>query len=82
MNDANDAVERAVGDLSQRDDRVKSVRSAAVSASEARNHGVSAARGAILYFVDDDVEVPPGVVTALLDAYERHPGARGTESGR
>jgi len=74
-NDASEAVERTVDDLSKRDDRVKTVRSPGVSASEARNYGVSAARGAILYFVDDDVEAPPGAVAALLDTCERHPGA-------
>ena len=39
---------------------------AGVSASQARNVGVAAALAPVLYFLDDDVEVPEGGVEALL----------------
>jgi glycosyltransferase involved in cell wall biosynthesis len=38
----------------------------------ARNTGVAAARGGIIAFTDDDVEVAPEWAAALLDVFERH----------
>jgi GT2 family glycosyltransferase len=42
----------------------------------ARNTGVSNTRGELVVFVDDDVEVSPGWLQALLVAAREHPGAQ------
>ncbi len=75
LNDASSAVEDSVDACAARDERIHKVRSGPVSASEARNHGVAAARAPVLYFLDDDVEVPPGGVAAVLDVYAAYPDA-------
>lgn len=41
----------------------------------ARNAGVGATRGELVAFVDDDVEVPPGWLRALVEGAGRHPEA-------
>jgi glycosyltransferase involved in cell wall biosynthesis len=41
----------------------------------ARNTGVARSRGALVVFVDDDVEVAPGWLQALLDGAGRYPEA-------
>ena len=43
-------------------------------AGAARAAGVASARGEILLFVDDDIEVPPDFVDAHLRRQEEHPG--------
>lgn len=43
------------------------------TASQARNHGVAAARADLLYFIDDDVIVPPDTLAALERAFADHP---------
>jgi GT2 family glycosyltransferase len=40
--------------------------------SHALNHGIRLARGELLAFTDDDVEVAPNWVQAILDFYARH----------
>jgi hypothetical protein len=40
----------------------------------ARNTGVACTTGELVVFVDDDVEVAPGWLQALLDAAREHPG--------
>ena len=42
----------------------------------ARNTGVAHSHGELVVFVDDDVEVRPGWLRALLDAAREHPGAQ------
>jgi GT2 family glycosyltransferase len=42
----------------------------------ARNTGVAHSRGELLVFVDDDVEVAPGWLRALLSAAREYPGAQ------
>jgi GT2 family glycosyltransferase len=42
----------------------------------ARNTGVACSRGALVVFVDDDVEVCPGWLEALLCAAREHPAAQ------
>lgn len=42
---------------------------------EARNRLVSHARGRILYFLDDDVEVPAGFADRALEKFRRHASA-------
>jgi GT2 family glycosyltransferase len=42
----------------------------------ARNTGVAGSRGELLVFVDDDVEVRPGWLAALLRAAREHPDAQ------
>ena len=41
--------------------------------AQARNTGAKAARGAILLFLDDDIEPSPGLIAAHLDAADRSP---------
>jgi hypothetical protein len=41
----------------------------------ARNTGIAVTRGALICFVDDDVEAPAGWLGALLDGARRHPDA-------
>src|SRR5688500_5054893 len=57
LNDASAAVEETVRARASGDPRMRVIRASA-SASEARNYGVNVARASILYFLDDDVQVP------------------------
>ncbi len=43
-----------------------------VTVSQARNHGVAAARAEVLYFIDDDVIVPPDTLAELERAFAAH----------
>lgn len=43
--------------------------------SNARNRGVSAARGAYICWTDDDVEIDANWLSAYVQAFERHPDA-------
>ena len=43
------------------------------SSARARNAGIERARGDCLFFVDDDVELPPDYVRAALDGFRDHP---------
>src|SRR5204862_6920845 len=45
--------------------------------SNARNRGVAEARGELVLWTDDDVQVDPGWLAALADGAARHPGAAG-----
>jgi succinoglycan biosynthesis protein ExoA len=72
LNDATGEVAAVVERAAGRDPRVRSVTSSGVSASEARNYGVAAARGPVLHFVDDDVEVPPDTAGKLLALFSAH----------
>ena len=74
LNDAGRETELVAEEHAAADSRVKLLRCARVSASEARNQGVALARGDLLYFLDDDVEVPPSGVAALLRVYGSRPG--------
>jgi succinoglycan biosynthesis protein ExoA len=71
----NDASAEVVQLIEQRasDPRLCLVTCSAATASEARNEAVAVATAPILYFLDDDVEVPPDGVASVLDAFERHP---------
>ncbi len=43
--------------------------------SRARNRAIAEARGELLIWIDDDVQVEPGWLAAYLDASRRHPDA-------
>jgi GT2 family glycosyltransferase len=43
-----------------------------ITVSQARNHGVAAARAKALYFIDDDVIVPPDTLAELARAFAEH----------
>lgn len=41
----------------------------------ARNNGVAASIGELLIFLDDDMEVTPGYINAMVDEYNKNPSA-------
>jgi len=45
--------------------------------AKARNAGIKAAKGEIIFFTDDDCVVPPEWMETLLDAYRRYPDIAG-----
>lgn len=57
--------------------RVRSLREARQGLAFARNAGLAAARGDVLAFTDDDVEVEPGWITGILAACAAHPEVDG-----
>jgi len=67
---------RAVTDLvaARESSRVRRIDlPAGTTASEARNQGVTAARADVLYFIDDDVIVPPSALAEVVRAFAEHP---------
>lgn len=72
LNGATPRIEQMIRRLAADDQRVRLVTCAPCTASEARNVGLSAAHGAVLYFIDDDVEVPPHGLRAVLDVFAAH----------
>jgi glycosyltransferase involved in cell wall biosynthesis len=54
---------------------VSVVRQEAAGLNAARNEGVRCARGDPVCFVDDDVDVPPGWLRAMVDGFRRYPEA-------
>jgi glycosyltransferase involved in cell wall biosynthesis len=54
---------------------VSRLRQEASGAAAARNRGASHARGTLLVFLDDDIELSPGAIEALTDAHGRFPRA-------
>lgn len=73
LNGASADVERSVEARAAHDSRLRLVTISKTSASEARNTGVAASSGAVLYFLDDDVEVPPGGIRAVARTLQEHP---------
>jgi GT2 family glycosyltransferase len=73
LNGATAAVERVVVDCANADPRVRIVRSGPTTASEARNAGIEIANGGLIYFLDDDVEVPPDGFAVALRVFAEHP---------
>ncbi|HEV3212301.1 MAG TPA: glycosyltransferase [Acidimicrobiales bacterium] len=63
---------RDVGDA-----RVRVVRTEGVGPSRARNRGIEEARGAIVAFTDDDVEVDEGWLAAACDVLDASPDVAG-----
>jgi len=51
------------------------IRQSNAGPASARNRGFRAASGDIVLFVDDDIEVPPGLVAAHVAAHRQHPGS-------
>jgi len=66
-----DVTELVTARLSERVSRIEL--GPGVSPSQARNHGVAAARGRVLYFLDDDVLVPPHLIAELNRTFAEHP---------
>ena len=62
------ATERSRGDP-----RVQVARCRGLSPSAARNVGAGQARAEVLYFLDDDVEIPPHALSELLETFAAHP---------
>jgi GT2 family glycosyltransferase len=69
-----DATERMVGKEFASDPRVRYLREPCPGASRARNLGVSAARGEVVAFTDDDAAVDPGWLSALIAGFDLAPG--------
>jgi len=55
------------------DDRLTYVHLDRIGLSHAYNHGISLTKAPLLAFTDDDCIAPPGWLTAIEDAFERHP---------
>lgn len=55
--------------------RVRYLRQEPLGLNAARNHGICEARGDIIVFTDDDVELPPGWLRAYAAAVAAHPAA-------
>jgi len=68
-----DRTERAVADLSAKDARVKYVRLPLPGKPGALNRGLELALGEYILLTDDDCEVVPGWMGAMVDAFEREP---------
>lgn len=71
LNGAAKDIEEDVQHQARLDARIRPLNLSRRSASEARNEGVKAARAPLLYFLDDDVEVPDHGLAAVLDLFER-----------
>lgn len=69
-----DDTHRAMASFTQ-DSRVRYVRSSERGLGRARNTGMDHARGGVIAFTDDDVTVPPGWLSAVVDAFRDHPRA-------
>ncbi len=63
--------------VSTNDARIRAVRESRQGLSHARNAGIAAARGAIIAFTDDDVEVAPDWVATIIEALDRRPDIDG-----
>ena len=59
-------------ELARRHEHVKVVTIPRASRGTARNLALAHARGAIVYFLDDDVIVPPGFIRRVLDKFSRY----------
>lgn len=53
--------------------RVRHVRLAHGGVNAARNAGMTAAQGDPVCFIEDDVDLPPGWLAAMMDGVRRHP---------
>ena len=69
-NGSRDGTAERVAALAVDDPAIRLVRSAATTAAEARNVGVTAARGVYLVFADADDIVPDGAYRVMLDSLE------------
>jgi glycosyltransferase involved in cell wall biosynthesis len=65
-NASTDETPALLADLSRREPRLSTIVESRLGRSQAMNAGISAARGEILAFTDDDVEVAPGWLDALV----------------
>lgn len=71
-----DGTDEAVREWAQRHAApVRCVRQARSGPAVARNRGAAEARGRIVVFLDDDIQVRPGFLRRLLDVMAAHPGA-------
>lgn len=73
LNGDNAEVTDAVAERARRDVRIRAIPSARTTASEARNYGADAARAPLLYFLDDDVEVPVHGFEAAVELFASQP---------
>ena len=74
LNGATPEAEAEVFRRARSDARVRPVQIAATTASRARNIGLKEARAHLLYFLDDDVELPPGGIAAVARIFASDPG--------
>lgn len=72
-NGATDAVRGVLDGLRARDARLRTIRIEATSPSLARNRGAEDARGALVFFLDDDVIVPERAVGAAIELMRARP---------
>jgi GT2 family glycosyltransferase len=74
-NKSTDATKAVTMSLASSTPQLRYVYAAEQGAARARNAGVTAARGTMLVFADDDVTAPPNWLAALLQTYETHKDA-------
>jgi len=80
--DPNQTLRSALSDKFNRDSRISYLFLAEAALDKARNIGVANARGEIIVFVDDDIEVDVGWLSAYADAFSRVDPAPGVVGGR
>jgi glycosyltransferase involved in cell wall biosynthesis len=73
LNGASPAVVTAMRRRAGEDPRVRLLSCEKMSASEARNTAVTIARSELLYFLDDDVEVPLDGLNAVVELFRAQP---------
>ncbi len=73
LNGATAPLESLVRDASVRDPRIRAIRIEETSASIARNVASREARAPLVYFLDDDVELPPHLFSLALEHMTRDP---------
>ena len=73
-NGSKDGSREALQDLARSDSRIHVLWESRLGLSHARNAGISAARGGLVAFIDDDAIVVPGWTNAVIGAFASGPG--------
>jgi glycosyltransferase involved in cell wall biosynthesis len=74
-NASTDATPEVVRDWCRRDERFRALREERLGRSPAMNAGIAVARGPLLAFTDDDIELGPGWLEAFRAFFAEHTGS-------
>ncbi|KYD19077.1 glycosyltransferase family 2 protein [Saccharococcus caldoxylosilyticus] len=74
-NNSSDNTEEVVKSLAQNNPHIRYVKESKVGLSYARNRGIEEAKGDIIVFIDDDVEVAPNYVEEIISFFNKYPDA-------